>query len=537
MATACISAMDVSAAFELNPPLFHALELFLEAEPVALIGANGTGKTLLAECLAGIRTPTEGQVIRHKPVAFLSQQAAEQPYPGSVAEFLDVAAPLMALQRLLAGEGRVDDLSILDERWTLQQDLAEQMAAFHLDAALLDAPVSTLSGGQRTRLHLLKLSRLGDVYLILDEPTNHLDRAGRQWLANWIRQRTAGTLVITHDQFLLENFTQLLELRDGQLYRHGNGFAGYQQSRAQALAKAQQDQQHARLTLKKERQQQQQEKERHEQRAAKGKAKARKKDMPKILLDARQDRSEATGGRIAQKHQMAQQQEQQRIQTSQAVIGRHNPLAFPLTKPEPMSGCLLLLNEVRMPRITASRPLNWQLISGERWWLNGPNGSGKSTLLAAIKGTVAPLSGQLQLRGTHLLLDQHLTLLNPELSALENFKQSNPGWTEADYRERLALLRLRGARALQPVGQLSGGERLKVALAVSLMGPTSAQLVLLDEPDNHLDLESQALLADVLSQYQGTLLVVTHSEPLAKAMELNRSMTMPEGLQTDCVFL
>lgn len=537
MAMACISAMGLSVAFEPHPPVFRSIELHLAAEPVALIGANGSGKTLLAECLADIRAPTEGQVTKQVPVAFLSQQAAEQVHQGSVAEFLDVAEPLKALQRLLAGNGQVNDLSLLEERWTLEQDLAEQMAAFHLDAALLDAPVSSLSGGQRTRLHLLKLSRLGDTYLILDEPTNHLDRAGRQWLAGWIRQRSAGTLVITHDQFLLQGFTQLLELREGQLHRHGDGFAAYQQSRAHALAKAQQDQQHARLTLKKERQQQQQEKERHEQRAARGKVKASKKDMPKILMDARKDRSEATGGRIAQKHQMAQHQELQRMQTAQAVMGQHNPLAFPLTEPEPISGCLLLLNEVRLPRIEAAPALNWQLMSGERWWLNGPNGSGKSTLLAAIIGRLPSLSGQLQVRGTQLLLDQHLTLLTPEMSALENFKQSNPGWTEADYRERLALLRLRGERALLPVRLLSGGERLKVALAISLMGPTSAQLVLLDEPDNHLDLESQQLLAEVLSQYRGTLLVVTHSEPLARAMQLDRQMSLPEGLTADCLFL
>lgn len=529
MALACISATGLSVAFDPYPPVFHSITLSLAAEPVALIGANGSGKTLLAECLAGERVPTEGEVRRSLPVEFLSQQAAEQVFSGTVAAFLGVVEPLAALRRLLAGHGQVDDLAILAERWTLEQDLAEQLAEFQLDSAVLGAPVSALSGGQRTRLQLLKLSRMGGAYLILDEPTNHLDQAGREWLAKWVLRRSAGTLVITHDPFLLSHFTQLMELRDGQLHHHGAGFAGFQQSRAESLNKARQDVQHARSTLKKERQQQQQERERHEQRASKGRAKARKKDMPKILMDARKDRSEATGGRIAAKHQVAQQQEQARLQSARSVIGEQRPLAFPLTEPEPISGCLVALAGAHVDRLPAAPALDWQVNSGERWWLNGANGSGKSTWLGVVHQTLPLAKGELILRGSRLLLDQHLTLLHLKLSAFDNFKRLNPGWLDADYRDRLALLRIRGDQALKPVKQLSGGERLKVALAVSLMGPNTAQLVLLDEPDNHLDLESQELLANVLSQYSGTLIVITHSRALAEAMRLNRSLTLEQS--------
>ncbi|MHA7880123.1 MAG: ATP-binding cassette domain-containing protein [Saccharospirillum sp.] len=526
MTLACLSATGVSVAFDPYPPIFRFITLSLAAEPVALIGPNGSGKTLLAECLAGVRAPSEGEVVRHRPVAFLSQQAAEQPFQGSIAEFLGVAAPLAALRRLLAGQGQVEDVTVLAERWTLEQELAEQLTAFHLEPALLEAPVSVLSGGQRTRLRLLALARLGDAYLILDEPTNHLDQAGRQWLADWVFRRTAGTLVITHDQALLHQFDQLLELRDGQLHHHGAGFAVYQHSRALELAKARQDAQHARNTLKKERQQQQIERERHEQRSAKGRAKARKNDMPKVLLDARKDRSEATGGRIAGKHLAMQQQEQARLRTARGVIGEHTPLAFVLTEPEPMAGCLVALADARVDRLPEAPPLNWQVMMRERWWLRGPNGCGKSTWLGVIHQSLPLVRGELSLRGRQVLLDQHLMLLNPDFSALDNFRQLNPGWSDTDYRERLALLRLRGDQALKPVRRLSGGERLKVALAVTLMGPNTAQLVLLDEPDNHLDLDSQSLLAEVLSHYTGTLIVVTHSEAFAKAINLDQALVL-----------
>ncbi|MEC8861104.1 MAG: ATP-binding cassette domain-containing protein [Pseudomonadota bacterium] len=526
MPKACISATGLSVAFEPNPPVFHSLDLHLPDETVALIGPNGVGKTLLGECLAGVRRPNAGQVQHHVPVACLSQHAAELLTPGTVADFLGVEAALAALDRLLSGNGHVDDLSTLDERWTLKEDLIEELTRFDLPADCLKLPMSSLSGGQRTRLHLLKLSRIRDVFLILDEPSNHLDQAGRCWLSKWLSTRPGGALVITHDQTLLQSFGRLLELRDGALQWHGQGFAAYLQTREQMLEKARHDQQHTRQTIKRELQQQQTEKERHEQRIKKGRAKASKKDMPKILLDARKERSEATGGRIARKHQSVLREEQRRKADAESVLGREITLGFPLTEPEPISGHLLQLDKVILPWVSSPLPLDVQIRSGERWWLRGNNGSGKSTLLQAISGDVEPRAGQIHRRGSVLKLDQHLSLLHDDESALENFRRLNPGWTEGQYRDRLALVRLPGNQALNPVTQLSGGERLKVALACTLMGPTAAQLVLLDEPDNHLDLESQILLAQVLRCYQGTLLVVTHSEVFAEELGLDKILNL-----------
>jgi len=526
MAKACISATGLSVAFEPNPLVFHSLDLHLPDETVALIGPNGAGKTLLGECLAGVRHPHAGQVQHHVPVAYLSQHAAEHLTRDTVAAFLGVEAALAALERLLCGTGRVDDLSLLDERWTLKEDLIGELVRFELPADCLMVPISSLSGGQRTRLHLLRLSRIRDAFLILDEPSNHLDQAGRRWLSEWLSTRPGGALVITHDQTLLQSFGRLLELRNGAIQWHGLGFAAYLQTREQLLEKARHDQQHARQTIKNELQQQQTEKERHEQRVKKGRAKASKKDMPKILLDARKQRSEATGGRIAQKHQSVLQEEQLRKAGAESVLGRETVLGFPLTEPTPISGHLLHLDKVILPWLSSPLSLDVQIRSGERWWLRGNNGSGKSTLLQAISGDVEPRAGQIHRRGSVLKLDQHLSLLHDDESALENFRRLNPGWTEGQYRDRLALVRLPGNQALNPVTQLSGGERLKVALACTLMGPTAAQLVLLDEPDNHLDLESQILLAQVLRCYQGTLLVVTHSEVFAEELGLDKILNL-----------
>jgi ATPase subunit of ABC transporter with duplicated ATPase domains len=141
-------------------------------------------------------------------------------------------------------------------------------------------------------------------------------------------------------------------------------------------------------------------------------------------------------------------------------------------------------------------------------------------------------AGQFQFKGHIALLDQHLSLLDETCSALDNFQRLNPGWTQQAYRDRLAQIRLRRDRALLPIRSLSGGERLKVALATLTMGPRVADLLLLDEPDNHLDLESQNLLADTLRAYTGTIIMVTHSDAFAEAIGFDEYLTLDQGTPT-----
>lgn len=181
------------------------------------------------------------------------------------------------------------------------------------------------------------------------------------------------------------------------------------------------------------------------------------------------------------------------------------------------------------PRVFADIDLHLAstlILSGQRWLLDGANGSGKSVLLRVLAGERPPLSGAFSVRGRCVLPDQHLLLLDWQCSALENYKRCNPGWPDAEYRNRLAPLKLRGERTLAPVATLSGGERLKVALAAMMMGPVAFDLLLLDEPDNHLDLESQALLLQTLNWYQGTLIMVNHSSRSGADIQSSHSLVL-----------
>jgi ATPase subunit of ABC transporter with duplicated ATPase domains len=172
----------------------------------------------------------------------------------------------------------------------------------------------------------------------------------------------------------------------------------------------------------------------------------------------------------------------------------------------------------------ATRSISLTVTGQQRIGVVGPNGCGKSTLLKLLAGQVAPLAGRCELRARTAYLDQQLAQLQPQRSAIEHLLDANREAGESTLRTHLAQMGLEAARAAAPVATLSGGERLKVALACALYAHPPAQLLLLDEPSNHLDLPSLEALEAMLTQYQGALLVVSHDAAFLRALGLTATL-------------
>ncbi len=525
MSKLALSAHGLSYTFPGNTPLFSDLNLHLNAEHYALVGRNGVGKSFLMSLLAGRRRASRGSVTWHQTVLWLSQQAADVPDNGTVAQYLGVQETLAALLRLDTGEGSATDVEVVGEQWSLRDTLTSRLTQFELPWNCLDRPLATLSGGQRTRLALMALAPSPEHFLLLDEPTNHLDQDSRHWLRRWLFAHPGGSLTITHDQDMLQHYENILELRNGRLFHYGAGLEDFELQRQRDRDNAEAELKHARQTLQKERAQLQQEKERQAKRQSQGSARAAKGGMPKILLGAMKARSESTAGKIKDKHQETLAHEQARARNALEKLEQLDPLHFALTPPALGNGVIVRVDGLCLPHIQMP-PICMQIHAGQRWRIRGRNGSGKSILLRVLAGELPATEGERQVRGRLALLDQHLSFLEESENAVANFQRLNPGWTEQAYRDKLAQIRLRRDRALLAVSSLSGGERLKLALAILTMGPLPIDLLLLDEPDNHLDLESQALLAETLRAYTGTLIMVTHSDALAASIGFTQEWLM-----------
>ena len=175
-----------------------------------------------------------------------------------------------------------------------------------------------------------------------------------------------------------------------------------------------------------------------------------------------------------------------------------------------------------------SSPLSFTIYSGEHWHIQGNNGCGKSTLLKVLMGYLPAVSGEYRLSGTVCYLDQHLSLLDKSLPVGEALHQYQPLFSVEQWRTQLGMLRIRGEKSLQPLTQLSGGEQLKATLLALTHSPNPPAILLLDEPDNHLDLDSKQLLEDLLNDYQGSLLLVSHDEAFIERCNITNTLTLSD---------
>lgn len=461
--------------------LFENLHLTLDARLTALVGPNGVGKTTLARLLVGELEPSAGHVRRATAVAYLAQ--SEVPPSTTIATYLGGDYAWSALGAELLGS----------------LDLATDCA--------------TLSGGQWMRVRLAR--QLREDYLILDEPTNDLDRDGRAALATFLRGFGGGALVISHDRALLRLCDEILELSNRGLAKYGGGFTRYEDEKTRereglaerlACAKRARDAAETDRTTQIARQ---------EKRNRRGRADAARGGTPKILLGARKRRAQATTGKV---------DSESLDRAHAAVADAHSALTK--LKVDPVMYAQLAGAEIPEQKLVAEarglnvrfgdwlypRDLDFTWRGGVRLALKGPNGSGKSTLLRAISGERLITRGTLRTGPlVTLYVDQRCAQLEDGLSVLDNVR-ANSRLGESEIRNALAKFLFTGETVFQIVGSLSGGERLRAALARGFLASAKPELLILDEPTNNLDLANVAFLENLLRQFRGALLVVSHDE-------------------------
>jgi len=493
--------------------LFSDLNETFDARPTGLVGRNGAGKSVLARLLAGHLQPTHGRCLRSGPAAYLPQQVDASP-TDSVADLAGMGEALAALQRIEAGSSDVADFETLDERWQLRAQLQAELEQMELRGVSADTPACQLSGGQRMRVALAGALLSEADFLILDEPSNHLDAQGRRLLREQLRRWPRGLLVVSHDRELLGDMQRIVELSPLGLRSHGGNYEFHAARRAEEKALATRTLQQSRHERRRGEQLLREQRERLERRSARGNRQAANSNQAPILLGGQKQRAQASAGKAHLQQQAQREQLDEQVRLAAAQVDDPAPVvllpaAFTAAAPERIAR----LDKVALPFVEGPlAAIDLLLRRGERLALTGRNGSGKSVLLKVLAGRLQPLHGTVETSAPHAWLDQHLALPVPRATAMAQLLHANPSMAEAELRTRLALLGLDAERVRQPVETLSGGERMKLALACALYAQPPAQLLLLDEPANHLDLEAMQALETMLRGWPGTLLVAAHDE-------------------------
>lgn len=506
--------------------LFSDLQLSFAPQRIGLVGDNGVGKSVLARLLAGHSQPSSGAVRCDGAVHYVAQELDPQRYP-SVAALAGMAELLAALARIAAGSIDEADYSLVGERWDAHARLRQALDALDLCHVDADTRSASLSGGERQRIALQGAWMSQADWLVLDEPSNHLDAQQRARLVAQIARWPGGLLLISHDRALLQHVDAIAELSPQGLRSYGGNYQLYAQQRALEQAGYAAALQAEKAGARREQREAQQQAERQQRRIGRGERESREGNQSKLLLDAKKEKSQDSQGKLRVRAQEAQQARQQRVMDASARCAPEAERLLLAPESRVPNGKLLLeLRDVVLPHGQA-QAINLVLSGPRRLAVTGDNGSGKSTLLRVIAGQLAPAEGALRRHAQVAWLDQHAGQLEGEWSAVQRLQARNSTLAEGALRTRLALLGIAGERATMPSRLLSGGERMKVALAAELYAQAPPQLLLLDEPDNHLDLASLQALVQMLLQYQGALLVVSHDRAFLDGLMLDpESLTM-----------
>ena len=519
---------QVTCQFPTGDTLFGPLSLTLEPSLCALVGRNGSGKTRLLRLLAGLDEPATGHIERFGSHAWVAQQHVISSQT-TLAELLGYDAIFSARKRIDSGDYQPDDLALLDGHWDIAERLSEAFINATLPPFEPDKPAIELSGGERIRALLCGAFTAGADFLLLDEPTNHLDRQGRAWFYDQLSRYQGGVLVASHDRELLEQVPRILELSASGLRSYGGNYADYQALRDAEQQAARAALEHAATERKRTRARMQKEHDDSQRRSAKT---LRTVDTLNIASFERVKYKGAAKERIGSwKKQHSEQNEalNAAVKKARERVEDDNPVMFTLPGSQIPEGKQVLVLEDLVLQHVPVPPLNWRMDGPMRVALKGPNGCGKSTLLKTLLGEVAPRSGSCKVSVSCAYLDQHLSRLDLSQSVMTHLNLSHTPLEEGVLRTRLAQLQLGADKVMLPLAALSGGERLKAALACVLWGAEATQLLLLDEPTNHLDLASVQAIEAALAGFPGALLVVSHDEAFLSGLTLTHELVWEEA--------
>jgi ATPase subunit of ABC transporter with duplicated ATPase domains len=502
--------------------------LFIEAsaalqrgEKVGLVGPNGAGKTTLFRMITGRELPDEGQVAvdRGVTIGYFSQDVGEMSGRSAVSEVMDGAGPVSAvagelkeLEVAMADPDRADEMDSIIERYGEVQHRFEELDGYALEGRarevlaglsfsqeMMDGDVGALSGGWKMRVALARILLMRPDAMLLDEPSNHLDLESLIWLEEFLKGYEGVLLMTSHDrEFMNRIVTKVVEIDGGGLTSYSGNYEFYEQQRAlsEKQQQAQFERQQAMLS----------------------------KEIKFIeRFKARASHAAQVQSRVKKLDKIERVEPPKRRQT----------VAFDFL-PAPRSGeDVVSLKNVHKGYGSRSiyEGLDFQIRRRERWCVMGINGAGKSTLLKLVTGSTEPDNGTVAVGGSVKLgyFAQHaMDLLDGERTVFEELEYSFPQAGQGSLRALAGCFGFSGDDVEKRCRVLSGGEKARLVMAKMLFDPPN--FLVLDEPTNHLDMATKEMLITALSQYEGTMLFVSHDRHFLAALS-NRVLELtPDGI-------
>ena len=502
-----------------------------EGDRVGVVGVNGSGKTTLLSLISGDLTPDGGtvSVSRDRTIGILHQNDTfnvDSSVKDTVLEQMYATFP-----HLLRQEGRLREIESALKEETDGAKLEKLSAEFaSLNAKFIDGgglyfrsrcksmlkglgfgeeyhslPISSLSGGQRTRLALAKILAAEPDIMLLDEPTNHLDTDTLLWLEEHLSSYKKSLLVVSHDRYFLDRVTnKTLDVENGSVTMYGVPYSGFVEEK-----KKNKDNYRKKYELQ-------------------------QKEIARLEAFIENQRKwNRERNIIAAESRMKAIDRMEKLERPAADPKK---ISFSIDSPGSSGNDVLEARELTMgfPEKTLFENLSFLLKKGDRMFISGPNGCGKSTLLRILMGELEPLSGTV-VTGYNVRIgyySQDNQGLDPDSTVLEEIWSAYPGLTQTKIRDTLAQFLFRGEDVEKKVAVLSGGERARLTLAKLIL--SKINLLILDEPTNHLDIDSREALEEALTGFDGTLICVSHDRYFVRRLA-TRFILLRDGRWRDVI--
>ena len=496
-----ISVQELQKSFGVHEVLRSVTFSLQKGEKMGLVGVNGCGKTTLMRMIAGEMQPDGGTIHRNKDlrVGYLAQ-LDDIPLTDTVwGALLKVFEPIRVMERRMAEVEKLlesadpetalrlsSEYQRLTESYNAQQGYAYEgeilrvLNGLGLKPEMHQRQVSTLSGGERTRLSLAKLLLQKPDIILMDEPTNHLDLEAIEWLQDYLTDYKGSLLLISHDRYFLDHVcTTMGELLGGKMIKFTGNYTEYMKKRTADFE-----------TRMKAYELQQKEIQREQAIIERYRSFNREKSIKA---------AESREKRLAKVERLEKPVEEQHVRFSFDARRRSGEEALEVRElSKSFEGQPVFQN------------LSFKLRTGDRVALIGPNGVGKSTLFRILTHQINPDHGSVRF-GTNIDIgyyDQHQQNLNPQNTILDEVWNAFPKLEQTRIRSALGLFLFTGDEVFEKIEKLSGGERGRVALTKLMLKQDN--LLLLDEPTNHLDMDSREVLEDALRDFPGTILAISH---------------------------
>lgn len=512
--------------------LFNNLNFsILSGNKVSLVGNNGVGKSTLLRIIAGELNQTQGEILISKQLYYVPQHL-RQFDDLTISMALQVNDKISALHSILGGNVSQENFDTLNDDWDIEEKTQKALAYWDIAELSLSKKISSLSGGEKTKVFLAGIQIYSPDIILLDEPSNHLDAQSRRVLYKFIKESNSTILIVSHDRTLLNEVNITMELTPNSIEIYGGNYNFFCQQKEVKMNSL-----HTLLADKEKnlKQTQQKSREMAEQRQkqeSRGHTQKVKAGIPRIAMGRLKDIAEQSTAKIKNEQREKVNDISTEIKAIKQTIQAEQLLKIEITNSGLHKGKILVeaeeVNIMYGDHILWKKPVSFHIYSGDRIQIKGSNGAGKTSLIRLITKEISASTGKLYIAGfKSLYIDQEYSIIENDLSIFEQAQKFNNQYLpEHDIKMLLYRHQFNQSYWNRRCLFLSGGEKMKLLLCALSISNNTPDILILDEPTNNLDIRSKDILTYATKEFKGTIIVISHDIHFIKEIGIDKLITV-----------